>query len=120
MGVWGRFFGLGEKIRIVEIQPELPLGDEARVAMQRLPEHPGFQYLMQRLRRQKGLIQMAMKTCPKEQLDRLQEALRWSEWLETTVSHEVKIIAAKRKEVFLNDRDKEVLDQSLANLEVIG
>ena len=114
-----RFFRVEKKLIFVEVPPELPISDETRAAITRLPEHPGFQALMTLLRRQKTAISTALHTCKKEDLEKLQEARRAMGWLESFVNHECKIKEAKRKEVTVSEREKEILAQSLANISVI-
>ena len=111
-----RFFGLREKIIFVEVSPELPISDEARAAITRLPEHPGFQTLMTLLRRQRAAISTALHTCKPEDLIRLQEARRAMGWLEAFVNHECRIKESKRKEVDVSERERQILAASLANI----
>lgn len=113
-----RFFGL-DKFKVIEVSPELPLGAEAREACARLGEHPGFQYLLQQLRRHKGAIRLAFENCEGKDLVRLQEKLKAVCWLERYVAHEVKIKATQKKEVALSEREREVLANSLASVEVL-
>src|ERR1051326_6385042 len=103
-----RFFGLDKNLVVLEVQPELPLGDDARSAVLRLPDHPGFQYLMQQLRRRKAAIDIALRSCSEKDLIHLQEAHKAACWLEAYVKNETKISEARRKEISLTDHDKEI------------
>lgn len=118
MSILRRFKGL-DKIRVIEVSPELHLGAEAREACARLGEHPGFQYLLQQLRRHKGAIRLAFENCEEKDLIRLQEKLKAVCWLERFVAHEAKIKAIPKKEVSLSEREREVLANSLASVEVL-
>ena len=111
-----RFLGVGKEILFVEVPPELPISDEARNAITRLPEHPGFQALMTLCRRQRAAISTALHTCKKEDLEKLQEARRAMGWLEAFVNHECKIKESKRKEVDVSERERQILAASLANI----
>lgn len=120
MNLFRRFFRLKKNFVLIEVQPEIPLGDEAKAAATRLGEHPGFLYLLQMLRRHKAAMVEALKICNERDLIHLQEGIKWAGWLERTVAHEVKIKEARRKEVSLSDREKDILDRSLASLEIVG
>lgn len=120
MGLLRRFFGLGDKICVIEVQPELPLGDDARASVLRLGDHPGFQWLIQMLRRHRSAMVEALKICEEKDLIRLQEGIKWASWLEKTVAHEVKLKEAHRREVTLGEREREILAKSLASIETVG
>ena len=115
-----RFFGLDRKVVLVEVPVDLPISDEGRKAITRLPEHPGFQALMQLLRRQRFAISTALHTCKPEDLTRLQEARRAMGWLENFVNHECKVKEAQRREVVISEREQEILAKSLASIETVG
>jgi hypothetical protein len=119
MRLMRRFLGL-DKIHLIEVPLEVNLGEEARAAVRRLPDHPGFQYLMQQLRRRKAAIDIALRGCPKKDLTRLQEAHKAACWLEAYVKNETKINEARKKEVSLTRHDEEILAKSLANIEMVG
>lgn len=114
-----RLFGLRREFIFVEVPPELPISDESRAAITRLPEHPGFQALLTLLRRQRLAHKTALVTCSNGDLVRLQEAVRAFGWMEAFVKHECKMKEAKRKEVEVSEREKQVLAASLANISAI-
>jgi transposase len=54
-----------------------------------LPEHPGFQYILARLKAQKSLLKQAHETTRYEKLDdvhMLQAGIFWAGWLEQEIA----------------------------------
>lgn len=84
--------------RVVELHDKpLPVIEDEE-AIRRLKDDPGFKMLMNRLRVQKAVVDTALRKGKHDdirQVDNLQQATFWMEWLEDQVNKAV----AKKKEV---------------------
>ena len=95
------FGGPTKVYKVVEVEKPRALpaisSDEVKAMLATLPEHPGFQYILARLRTQKALLKQAHETTRYEKLEEvhmLQAGIFWAGWLEAELGRLTKKAAA--------------------------
>lgn len=81
-----------EVIKFVEVPQPLPLGaltNEAKDSLVSLQAHPGFQYLLAKLKLEKAVLETKLKRARHKDMrdvEFIQSGIFWAEWLEMQVA----------------------------------
>lgn len=118
------FKKLVEKYTIVEVpQPKpQPPDPEAAKSMLTLAEHPGFLYLVNKLKLQRHLLESKLKNDRHAKLgdvEFLQSGIFWTNWLEQQVNEQV-YQARAPKAVPATNYEEELFRKVQDQLEVVG
>ena len=110
------------KLVKVEVPATLEVTPEGRKSLAALREHPGFRYLINKLKLQRAALESALKYQIHDdirQVARLQEGIRWMHWLENqfllAVQHPVRM-----EERDPNAEELAALQRSLDAIEGVG
>lgn len=110
------------KLIEVEVPDATEVTDEGRKSLATLGNHPGFRYLLAKLKLQRASLEAKLKYEPHDDLKnviRLQEGIRWMMWLENqfmlAIHH-----PTKTKSRDPNADELEALQRSLDAIEGVG
>lgn len=110
------------KLVQVEVPKDLGISPEGRRSLASLKDHPGFIYLISRLRLQRAALESALKFSKHENFERvldLQAGIRWMMWLENqfllAIQH-----PDREESRDPNAEELEALALALANIEGVG
>ncbi len=112
---------------VVEIEkpyvlPELDQGSAAAVAT--LGSHPGFQYLVAKLKNQSALLKSTLAKKRQDSIrdvEFLQSGIVWCDWLEDQVHAATTMLNAKRPEPRdPRPAERETFERLLSQIDVIG
>lgn len=84
--------------------------------------HPGFQYLLEKLRWQRALLVAALTQQRQDKLadsEFLKSGIAWSRWLEDQIATEVRLKSRPRPQI-PTDFEAEALKQASAMIEEVG
>lgn len=113
------------QVLIVEREPQVKLeklDQPTQEAIIGLQFHPGFQYLMQKLRYQRGLLQAALQQNRQETMadvEFLKSGIAWTGWLEQQIATETRAKNRPRPEI-PTDTEEQAFKQIEAQLEEVG
>lgn len=111
-------------LKLVEIKApvNVPLTPEGRRAVATLKDHPGFHYLLNRLRLQRATLEAALITRPHTEIADvayLQAGIRWMNWLESQFTLAVEHPSdAKSRDA--NSLEEEAMKAVLNSIEGVG
>jgi len=105
----------------VEQRPPVVLDDAVRESVRALAWHPGFQYLRDKLRLQRAVLEAQLHGARQESLrevEFLQSGVYWIAWLESQIRREVGIPA--RAPAKVTDEEEELIEAVRASIESVG
>lgn len=114
-----------EKLLIVEVEKprEIPdLNDESRDAVLSLQHHPGFQYLLARLKVQRHALQARLQKdrhSTMKDVEFLQSGVFWTDWLQAQISREVFKTSGPRTADPVPS-EQELIERVLGQLDIVG
>ena len=98
--------------KIVEVEKPRTLpalaSEEVRAMLATLPSNPGWQYILERLRLQKAVLEQTLKNKRHEKLEEvysLQAGIYWAEWLDAEMARLTQKAAAIESDTTDFERD---------------
>lgn len=111
--------------RVIELEkPRTPpalSSDEVKAMLATLPSNPGWQYIMERLKLQKAVLEQALKQTRHEKLEdvqSLQAGIYWAGWLEAEMARLTQRAAAIETDT--TDFERDAFQQIDSMLERVG
>ena len=112
------------QLLVVEVEKPRSTGvlsDERKQQVALLQHSPGFQYLIEKLRYQKFVLETLLKKRQHTELREvylLQSGVNWIEWIEEFVQRET--TATKRQPVQPTVDEDKIFNEALASIEAVG
>jgi len=110
-------------VKVTDTEPVPALDREMQETLSTLAAHPGFVYLLKRLRYQRGLLLARLQGSKHNSLHEvqlLQSGVYWSNWLEAQFNELMNRALLHAQERKATSEEQEILGQVQSTIELVG